>query len=75
MVDEIRPEVELFFANLAAKDATIQPVNLFGFKGTHQLLLVVIQGNLVALSDMLIQGEVVTKDAERKKRFNILIKI
>ena len=67
VVDKIGTELELLLADLAAKNTPVQPLDLLSFKTTHQLLLVVIQGDLVALRDVLVEGEVVTENAENRK--------
>ena len=54
VVDKIGTELELLLADLAAKNTPVQPLDLLSFKTTHQLLLVVIQGDLVALGDVLV---------------------
>ena len=54
VVDKIGAELELLLADLAAKNTPVKPLNFLGFKTTHQLLLVVIQGDLVALGDVLV---------------------
>ena len=67
VVDKIGTELELLLADLAAKNTPVQPLDLLSFKTTHQLLLVVVQGDLVALRDVLVEGEVVTENAEKRK--------
>ena len=67
VVDKIGTELELLLADLAAKNTPVQPLDLLSFKTTHQLLLVVVQGDLVALRDVLVEGEVVTENAENRK--------
>lgn len=64
VVDKIGTELELLLADLAAKNTPVQPLDLLSFKTTHQLLLVVVQGDLVALRDVLVEGEVVTENAD-----------
>ena len=66
--DELRPELELLLAHLAAKNASVQPLNLLSLKSTHELLLVVIQAHFVALGDMLVEGEVVTQNTVIRSR-------
>ena len=67
VVDKIGTELELLLADLAAKNTPVEPLNFLSFKTTHQLLLVVVQGDLVALGDVLVEGEVVTENAENRK--------
>ena len=66
--DELRPELELLLAHLAAKNASVQPLNLLSLKSTHELLLVVIQAHFVALGDMLVEREVVAQNTATRNR-------
>ena len=67
VVDKIGAELELLLADLAAENTPVEPLDFLGFETTHQLLLVVVQGDLVALGDVLVEGEVVTENAESRK--------
>ena len=67
VVDKIGAELELLFADLAAENTAVEPLDFFHFKATHQLLLVIIQGDLVAFGDVLVEGEVVTENTENRK--------
>ena len=67
VVDKIGAELELLLADLAAENTPVEPLDFFGLETTHKLLLVVVQGDLVALGDVLVEGEVVTENAENRK--------
>ena len=67
VVDKIGAELELLLADLAAENTPVKPLNFLSFETTHQLLLVVVQGDLVALGDVLVEGEIVTENAENRK--------
>ena len=67
VVDKIGAELELLLADLAAENTPVEPLDFLGLETTHQLLLVVVQGDLVALGDVLVEGEVVTENAESRK--------
>ena len=67
VVDKIGAELELLLADLAAKNTPVEPLDFLGLETTHQLLLVVVQRDLVALGDVLVEGEVVTENAESRK--------
>ena len=67
MVDKVGAELELLFADLAAENTAVEPLDLLHFKPTHQLLLVIIQGDLVAFGDVLVEREVVTENTENRK--------
>ena len=68
VVDKIGAELEVLVADLASENTPVQPLNLFRLETTHQLFLVVVQRHLVALRDVLVEGEVVTEDAEKEKK-------
>ena len=68
VVDKIGAELEVLVADLASENTPVQPLNLFRLETTHQLFLVVVQRHLVALRDVLVEGEVVTEDAEKERK-------
>ena len=74
VVDKIGAELELLFADLAAENTAVEPLDFFHFKPTHQLLLVIIQGDLVAFGDVLVEREVVTENTENRKIIFFLLK-
>ena len=67
VVDKIGAELELLLADLAAENTPVEPLDFLRFETTHKLLLVVVQGDLVALGDVLVEGEVVTENTENRK--------
>ena len=67
VVDKIGAELELLLADLAAENTPVEPLDFLGLETTHKLLLVVVQGDLVALGDVLVEGEVVAENADSRK--------
>ena len=64
VTSEVRPELEVCIAKFADKSAHIEPLNPFPVVVHHQLVVVVLQADPVGLGEVLVDGEVVTEDAD-----------